>query len=155
MAEGSGMATEDTRLNQLSLANIDVLKISNAAVEFVISGLLVCFLFWARQQQRQETHEARETQLTPADFSVMISGLPEDTVEPNELRDFLAELDETIAKERGADASSERARAAAQVAAQAAGAGVPDSPRFVRVRRAIAAIPAAVNGEQVHYNRIS
>eukprot|EP00966_Prymnesium_polylepis_P262548 6064780-Prymnesium_polylepis.2 len=30
----------------------------------------------------------------------MISGLPEDTVEPNELRDLIADLDETIAQER-------------------------------------------------------
>ena len=51
--------------NMLSLGNVDVLKVSNALVEFVISGVLVRFLFWAREKQLQETHEARASEVPP------------------------------------------------------------------------------------------
>eukprot|EP00966_Prymnesium_polylepis_P154304 3562823-Prymnesium_polylepis.1 len=91
--EGTDMGDALNLFNQLSLGNVDVLKVgtapppgfspftlrppplvphpgaqgvqqvSNAIMEFVISGVLVRFLFWARQQQLNETSAARASEV--------------------------------------------------------------------------------------------
>ena len=64
--EGNDMGEAKNLFNMLSLGNVDVLKVSNAIMEFVISGVLVRFLFWAREKQLQETNEARASEVPPS-----------------------------------------------------------------------------------------
>ena len=63
-------------LNRLTaLGNADVLQRASAVMEFVISGALVRFCFWARTQEPAASVAARETGVTPSDFSVLGLGL--------------------------------------------------------------------------------
>ena len=68
--EGNDMGEAKNLFNMLSLGNVDVLKVSNAIMEFVISGVLVRFLFWAREKQLQETNEARAYEVPPSAIRV-------------------------------------------------------------------------------------
>ena len=73
--EGHDMGDKLSLITALSLGNTDTLRTSDAVLEFVIAGVLIRFLFFARRQQLSETHAARVEQCTPADFTVMLSGL--------------------------------------------------------------------------------
>ena len=90
--EGQDMREARTLLTALSLGNVDVLLRSGAIMELVVSGALVRFLFWARTKQLAEAVAAREAEVTPADFSVMISGLPETLTDAAVLRAFVQGL---------------------------------------------------------------
>ena len=89
MGEGHDMDAQLNALTILTLGNATRLKVTMALMEFVISGVLVRFLFWARAKQVQEGLEACETEVTPSDFSVMLKGLPPTVTEAARVANFL------------------------------------------------------------------
>ena len=94
--EGSDMGSAQTPISSMSLGNADFLKPSCAFMEFVISGVLVYFLYWSRTQQLKESQIAREETCTPADFTVMISGLPANCTSAEDFAKYLKEIDEQL-----------------------------------------------------------
>ena len=135
--EGGDMGEYSNLFNMLSLGNVDTLKISNALMEFVISGVLVRFLFWARNLQIAESLAARASEVTPADFSVMISGLPEETIDASVLADYLRQMDSemedviavSLLQLPRPNALHERTPPATTAGALAPGADLPRAPR--------------------------
>ena len=90
--EGHDMGSQLNLLTSISLGNTDRLRTTDAVMEFVISGVLVCWLFYARANQLSETYAARTEQCTPADFTVMLSGLPPECTEASALADWIGSL---------------------------------------------------------------
>ena len=77
--EGGDMGEDLNPYNALSLGNVARLKLSNAAIEVVISGVLVAFLYRARARHLRDADAARQREISPADFSVQVDGLHDDT----------------------------------------------------------------------------
>ena len=49
--QGHDMGSKLSLITAVSLGNSDTLRTSDAVIEFVISGVLIWFLFFARRQQ--------------------------------------------------------------------------------------------------------
>ena len=92
-AEGHDMQVHKTPIHITMLGNVDILQRPSAIMEFVISGVLVRCLFWSRSKQLAEAAAARESEVTPADFSVLLSGLPETMTDAASLKQFVSRLD--------------------------------------------------------------
>ena len=80
-----------------SLGNTDTVAPSYGATELVISTLMTGFLFWAVAALDAVDHRVEQKQVTPADFSAMISGLPRG-VTAMEVEAALAEAPEIKAR---------------------------------------------------------
>ena len=61
-----------------SLGNADEVSPSTGATEFLISSLMTLFLYWSLAALDEDAHRVEQKQVTPADFAVMVSGLPTD-----------------------------------------------------------------------------
>ena len=91
--EGHDMRDFKSFIHTTMLGNVDILQRPAAIMELVISGVLVRCLFWARHKQLAEATAARESEVTPADFSVMLSGLPAICSDAATLKRFVSHLD--------------------------------------------------------------
>jgi hypothetical protein len=85
VANGYGEELKEKQLNVVtwlftgaSLGNAKEIAPSYGATELLISTLMTAFLFWSVAALNDDAHRVEQKQVTPADFSVMISDLPRD-----------------------------------------------------------------------------
>ena len=85
VANGYGEELSEKQLNVVtwlftaaSLGNADSIAPAYGATELLISTLMTVFLFWALAALDDDAHRVEQKQVTPADFAVMVSGLPRD-----------------------------------------------------------------------------
>ena len=83
VANGYGGQLTDKQINVVtwlftgaSLGNANSIAPSYGATELLITTLMTLFLFYASYLLRQDAHRVEQKQVTPADFTVLISGLP-------------------------------------------------------------------------------
>ena len=82
-----------TLVLQTTLHNSDQLGVPKALIEAVIAGLMVRFLFVSRWEQLREADEVRQSQVTPSDFSVMLSGFSADGHDAGDVKEMIETID--------------------------------------------------------------